>query len=79
MASSSPRRVAIVTGGGRNIGRAIAIGFSRDATSVVVADRDISNAAAFAEDINRSGGEAVAVGVDIGDEDAVAAMTETAL
>lgn len=66
-------RVAIVTGGGSGIGRALADGLVRRGVHVVVADLDGDRAADVAEAL---GGPATAssAGVDVRDADAVAAL-----
>lgn len=69
-------KVALVTGGGRNIGRAIAQALARDGATVVVNGR--SNRAAIelvADEIAETGGTAVPILADVADPDAVAAMT----
>ncbi len=59
-------KVAIVTGAGRSIGRAIAIGYAREGASVVV---NYSRSAEAAEEvvqcIRASGGKAIAVRADV--------------
>jgi 3-oxoacyl-[acyl-carrier protein] reductase len=72
-------RVAIVTGGGRNIGRAMALGLSAAGARIVVADLDTSNADAVAREIEAAGGQALAAGVDIGDRASVERMVGQAL
>jgi NAD(P)-dependent dehydrogenase (short-subunit alcohol dehydrogenase family) len=58
-------KVAIITGAGRGIGRAIALGFAREGARVVVADVLSELAETTAADINASGGQAVGVAVDV--------------
>lgn len=74
---SAKQRVAIVTGGGRNIGRAIALAFAARRDRVVVADLDADNARGVAREIESAGGQAIGVAVDIGNSGSVAAMTDT--
>ena len=50
-------KVAIVTGGGRGIGRDIALAFAREGANVVVNDIDPATAAATAADLAEGGGE----------------------
>lgn len=65
---------AIVTGGGRGIGEAIAIKLASEGAKVAVADLDEQSAAATAEAICARGGEAFAVKADVTDLSAVEAM-----
>ena len=60
-------KVAIVTGGGSGIGRAICRRIAADGAKVVVADYDIDGANAVAAEIAAGGGEAVGVAVDVRD------------
>lgn len=58
-------KVAIVTGGGRGIGRAIALRLARDGASLAVADLDVKNAARVADEIKERGGKAISLQVDV--------------
>ncbi|MBV7338779.1 glucose 1-dehydrogenase [Chloroflexi bacterium TSY] len=58
-------QVAIVTGAGRGIGRAIALRFAREGCKVTVADLDEANATQVASEIEEAGGEALAFKVDV--------------
>jgi NAD(P)-dependent dehydrogenase (short-subunit alcohol dehydrogenase family) len=58
-------KVAIVTGGGRGIGRAIALGLANSGASVAVASRTQKEVDAVAEEIKRLGGKALAVVTDL--------------
>jgi len=65
-------RVALVTGGGSGIGRAVALRLADEGACVVVADRDSAAAEKVAEEIG-AGDRAVTVTVDVTDESAVTA------
>ena len=74
-------KVAIVTGaGGRgnSIGRAYAVGLANAGAAVVVADLNKTGAQIVADEIVSAGGKAVAVGVDVSNEEQALAMAQTA-
>ncbi len=58
-------KVAIVTGGGKGIGRAIALGLAQAGASVVVASRTPKEIESVAEEIRRLGRKALAVATDL--------------
>lgn len=58
-------KVAIVTGAGRGIGRAIALGLAGTGAAVVVASRTVKEIESVAEEIRAKGGKALAVGTDL--------------
>ncbi len=66
-------RTAIVTGAARGIGAAIAKRLSQDGFAVAVLDLDESACKAVVDEIETAGGKALAVGVDVADEQAVEA------
>jgi 3-oxoacyl-[acyl-carrier protein] reductase len=73
-------KVAIVTGAGRNIGRAIARQLAAAGASVVVNARsNQAEADAVVREIEAAGGNAMAVLADVGDAAAVEAMAQAAL
>ncbi|HXX25802.1 MAG TPA: SDR family oxidoreductase [Pseudolabrys sp.] len=73
-------KVAVVTGAGRNIGRAIALALADAGASVVVNARsNKSEADKVVGEIAAAGGKAVAVVGDIGDPDTAHALASAAL
>src|SRR6185437_6620261 len=60
-------RVAIVTGGGRGIGRAIAERLAADGASVVIAERNQETAGQTAEAIIAKGQTAMSLPTDVSD------------
>lgn len=67
-------QVAIVTGASRGIGRAVAIAFAGQGANVVLAARDAERLSANVAAIEASGGRALAIPTDVGDEASVAAL-----
>ena len=61
-------QVAVITGAGRGIGRAIALKFAGEGASVVVAARTKSEIESVAKEIVNSGGRAAAIPTDVADE-----------
>ncbi len=66
-------KVALVTGGARNLGRADCLRLAEEGCRVAVVDRDKDGAEQTAEEIRRKGGEALAIECDVADGPAVRA------
>jgi 3-oxoacyl-[acyl-carrier protein] reductase len=72
-------RTAVVTGSGRNIGRAIAVAFAAQGANVVVnGHRDMDAIDAVVDEINAAGGRAIGVMADVSHPEDVARMVSTA-
>jgi NAD(P)-dependent dehydrogenase (short-subunit alcohol dehydrogenase family) len=72
-------KVAVVTGGGSGMGRAVAIEFARQGATVVVADIQQEAADMAAAEIERSGGRALAVRMDVTKRADTLAMRDRAI
>jgi meso-butanediol dehydrogenase/(S,S)-butanediol dehydrogenase/diacetyl reductase len=70
--------IALVSGAGRGIGRAIALRYAREAAAVVVADIDEAAARAVADEIRALGAAAESMQVDVGQPEQTAAMVQRA-
>lgn len=64
-------KVGIITGAGSGLGREIALLLAADGARVVVADRDVDGAEETVRLIHDAAGDAVAVELDVTDEEAV--------
>jgi 2-hydroxycyclohexanecarboxyl-CoA dehydrogenase len=78
MTTNGNGRAAIVTGGARGIGRAIALGLAQDGVSVVIADLRQTQAEETAAAIEEAGGKAIGVEADITNTDSVASAVAQA-
>lgn len=69
-------KVALVTGGASGIGRATAIAMARERAQLMVADRAEEGALEVVALIKKSGGQGIAMGCDVTNDDEVAAMVK---
>lgn len=72
-------KIAIITGGGRGIGKAIAKGFAKEGADVVVVARTEEEIEATCDEVSAQGRSALAVMCDVTDEDQVKDMVSKAL
>jgi NAD(P)-dependent dehydrogenase (short-subunit alcohol dehydrogenase family) len=72
-------KVALVTGGGSGIGRASALLLAREGASVCVADKNLDAAEAVSAELRALGAAALAIKVDVVQQDQVQAMTAAAV
>ena len=79
MAHALAGQVAVVTGAGRGIGRAIAEHFASEGASIVLAARTAADLEQVARDADRSGARAIAVPTDVTDDGAVQRLVDRAL
>ena len=71
-------KTAVVTGGGRGIGRGISLALARNGADIVVADIIAGNAEGVAEEVRELGRRALALGLDVSNQLSVEAMTAQA-
>ena len=60
-------KVALVTGGARGIGRAIALRYAREGANVALADQNLDGVRSVAAEIEALGRQALALRVDVRD------------
>ena len=72
-------KVAMVTGAGQGIGKAIALGLAREGADVVVNDISLETASGVADEIKAMGRQALAIKADVTQSKEVNEMVKTAL
>ena len=72
-------QVAVITGAGRGIGRAIALAYTREGAKLVLAARNESELQEVASAVSELGGEAVAAPTDVITQDGTERLAHTAV
>ncbi len=68
------KKTALITGGGTGVGKATALALSKAGYAVILAGRRVEPLENTAEAVRAEGGEALAIGTDIGDPKSVGAL-----
>ena len=71
-----PNHLAVITGAGSGIGRAIALGYAREGARVVLLDRDEKAAAEAAREIRDAGAKAESFALDVANRENCVAMAK---
>ncbi len=67
-------KVAVVTGAGRGIGRAVALALGKNGATVIAAARTKAQIEAVSQEIIQAGGKSMAIACDLADEDQIKAL-----
>ena len=79
MSDQEDKKIALVTGAGRGIGKAIALSLAGEGYHIICVSRSESSCGAVAEEIVSSGGSAEAHALDVSDASAVQKTCEALL
>ena len=79
MSEAVEKKVSLVTGAGRGIGKAIALRLAASGHHVICVSRSAGSCGAVADAITESGGSAESLAVDVADKSAVQAASEQIL
>jgi len=79
MGSVLKDKVAVITGGGRGIGRAFALRFAEEGAKLVLPDISLERAEDAVTEIKAKGGQAIAIHTDVSDETATKKMADKVL
>ncbi len=71
-------KIALITGGGRGLGRAIALAFAEAGANVVAASRSRERVESVAQEVRAKGRRGIALEVDVRDSKSVAKMVDAA-
>ena len=72
-------KIAIVTGGAQGMGRAIALRYAQEGAAVVIGDLKQADAQKVVDEIAGGNGKALAVAVDVRNQQQVQAMIDSAV
>ena len=72
-------KVAFITGAASGIGKEIALEFAREGAQIIIADLNQQGADATAAEIEKAGGKAISIAVDVTDEAQVEAAAQKAI
>ena len=79
MTDTTEKRIALVTGAGRGIGKSVALKLAEQGHHVICLSRSSGSCGAVAEEINNGGGSAESVALDVADQAAVKDVCEKLL